>query len=382
MEPLTLVGIIAVAALVAFILLVWAVGITMIADNEVGVVTKKFANRSLPVGKLVALNGEAGIQADTLAPGWHFFLWPWQYAVEKVPMIRVPEGEIALVIANDGTQCPDNRLLCDRIECSEFQDARAFLVDGGKKGRQIAKLTTGTYRINTRLFTVISSANCESYEIDEKLLHVLTVDAENIGVVTVHDGESLPMGETAAPETKGHSSFQDEQAFIAKGGCRGLQQEVILPGTWNINPWFATVEIVPMTVIPKAHVGVVISYVGPHGEDISGVDFKYGDIVENGNRGIWGKPLNPGKYPINKRTTQVELVPTSNFVLNWSDKTEAHKLDEGLTSIHMRSKDGFNFELQLQQIIHVPYDVAPKLIARFGNMANLVQNVLEPLVGN
>jgi len=381
-EPLTIALVSAAGILLAFVLLVWAFGITMIADDQVGVVTKKFSTRTLPVGKLVALNGEAGVQADTLAPGWHFFLWPWQYSVEKVRMLRVPEGEIALVISNDGEPCPESRLLGDRIDCSNFQDGRAFLTKGGKKGRQITKLTTGTYRINTRLFTVISSVNCEAYGIATELLQVLTVDAENIGLVTVHDGKSLPVGETAAPETAGHASFQDEQAFIEKGGYRGLQQEVILPGSWNINPWFATVEIVPMTVIPKAHVGVVISYVGPHGDDISGADFKYGDIVENGNRGIWGKPLNPGKYPINKRTTQVELVPTSNFVLNWSDKTEAHKLDEGLTSIHMRSKDGFNFELQLQQIIHVPYDVAPKLIARFGNMANLVQNVLEPLVGN
>lgn len=382
MNTWLLVCIYVVAAIAGILTFAWALGVVVIGDDQVGIVTKKFSSKSLPVGKMVALNGEAGVQADTLAPGWHFFFFPWQYSIEKVSMIVISEGEIALVIANDGNTVPDNRILGDRVDCSNFQDGKAFLSNGGKKGRQIAKLTTGTYRINTRLFTVISSANARKFDIDPAHLNVLTIDAENIGIVTIHDGASLKSGETAAPETSGHSSFQDEQSFISNNGFRGLQHEVILPGTWNINPWFATVEIVSMTIVPKAHVGVVISYVGPDGKDISGIDFKYGDIVENGNRGIWGKPLNPGKYPINKRTTQVELVPTSNFVLNWSEKTESHGLDNGLESIHMRSRDGFDFQLQIQQILHVPYEVAPKLIARFGNMANLVQNVLEPLIGN
>ena len=54
-------------------------GLVVIGELQVGIVAKKFARRSLAAGRLIALDGEAGFQADTLAPGWHFFLWPWQY---------------------------------------------------------------------------------------------------------------------------------------------------------------------------------------------------------------------------------------------------------------------------------------------------------------
>jgi uncharacterized membrane protein YqiK len=378
--------IIAGSVLVGLLLLIlfssWALGLVRIADDEVGIVTKKFAFKNLETGRLVALHSEAGVQAETLAPGWHFFLWPWQYSVEKIDMIVVPEGEIAIVIANDGDSIPDGRQFADRVESKSFQDAVTFLTNGGQKGRQLAKLTTGTYRINTRLFDVITSKTAGNYGIDGRMLHVVSVSAEHVGIVTVHDGKSLPVGETAAPSVDGHHSYQDEHAFISVGGYKGLQHEVITPGTYSFNPWFVTVEIVEMTHIPIASVGVVNSFVGDIGVDVSGVDFKYGDIVENGKRGIWQTPLNPGLYPLNLRTTSVEIVPTSNFVLNWAHRSEAHNLDANLSSIKLRSRDGFDFVLDVQQILHVQYDVAPKLIARFGSMANLVQNVLEPLIGN
>ncbi len=44
--------------------------LVMIGEREVGIVVKKFSTRSLPAGRLVALNGEAGYQADTLDLGF------------------------------------------------------------------------------------------------------------------------------------------------------------------------------------------------------------------------------------------------------------------------------------------------------------------------
>jgi uncharacterized membrane protein YqiK len=80
---------------------------------------------------------------------------------------------------------------------------------------------------------------------------------------------------------------------------------------------------------------------------------------------------------------KLELVPTTNLVLNWaSARSEAHNLDKNLSTITVRSKDGFPFNLDVAQIIHVPSKEAPKVIARFGNMVNLVSQVLEPTIGN
>jgi uncharacterized membrane protein YqiK len=70
-------------------------------------------------------------------------------------------------------------------------------------------------------------------------------------------------------------------------------------------------------------------------------------------------------------------------VLNWATgKTEAHHLDANLSTITVRSADGFNFNLDVSQIIHIPRNDAPKVIARFGDMSALVTQVLEPTIGN
>jgi len=93
--------------------------------------------------------------------------------------------------------------------------------------------------------------------------------------------------------------------------------------------------------------------------------------------------MDPGKYPINSYTHRVEIVPTANVVLNWATgKTEAHNLDKNLSTITVRSSDGFTFNLDVSQIIHIPRSEAPKVIARFGSMVNLVTQVLEPTIGN
>jgi len=179
-----------------------------------------------------------------------------------------------------------------------------------------------------------------------------------------------------------HDNFQNTQKFIDNGGRRGLQEQVILSGSWNLNPWFVVVEQAPMTEIPIGHVGVVISYVGQPHEDVSGVEFKHGDLVNQGHKGVWVTPLYPGKHPLNTRVMKMELVPTTHIVLNWATRTEAHAYDEKLSSITVRSKDGFSFNLDVAQIIHGGALDAPKVISRVGSMQNLVDHVLEPIVGN
>jgi len=123
--------------------------------------------------------------------------------------------------------------------------------------------------------------------------------------------------------------------------------------------------------------------VGAAGKDVTGDSFKHGNLVSRGEKGVWVEPLDPGKYPINPFTHKVEPVPTANVVLNWATgKSESHKLDEKLSTITVRSQDGFTFNLDVSQIIHIPRQDASKVIARFGSVANLVTQVLEPTIGN
>lgn len=349
-------------------------GMVIVPEDRIGLVTKKFVLfgkfKELPGGRIIATNGEAGFQARTLAPGLYFGKWIWQYEITMESFTVIPEGKIGLALSNDGDEIPTGNILAQRVDCDNFQDAEKFLTTGGQRGRQASYITAGSYRINTMLFQI-------------SITDMIRIQESMVGVVTTLDGLPIERGQIAGKLIEGHNNFQDFNAFIKNGGNRGLQPQVILAGSYNLNPWAVQIEETPMSEIPIGYVGVVISYIGQEGKDLTGSGFTHGNIVEKGCKGVWLEPLGPGKYPINKYTMKLELVPTTNLVLNWaSARSEAHNLDKNLSTITVRSKDGFPFNLDVAQIIHVPSIEAPKVIARFGNMVNLVSQVLEPTIGN
>jgi uncharacterized membrane protein YqiK len=425
----------------------WLFGVILVPDDSIGIVTKKFVlfgtNRRLADGRILALGGEAGFQADTLAPGLHWALWPWQFSVKMQKFVTIPVGKIGLVEACDGRPLASGRIVARRVESNSFQNARAFLEGGGERGPQIDVVAPGTYRINPLLFSIrladaiiippgqigvveardgrplvpgrviAKQVACDSFQdgaaflanggergpqmgvissgtfrvnpvlFDVKPAPVLDIPDNKVGIVTTREGKPLGNGEIAGPEVPGHNMFQNPETFVANGGCKGLQEQVLLAGRYFINPRFATVEIVDMCEVPIAHVGVVIAYIGNEGKDVTGAAFRHGNLVSKGERGVWVEPLDPGKYPINPYTHKVTNVPTANVVLNWATgKSEAHQLDKNLSTITVRSADGFRFNLDVSQIIHIPRNDAPKVIARFGDMASLVTQVLEPTIGN
>jgi uncharacterized membrane protein YqiK len=257
-------------------------GIIIVPEDRIGLVTKKFVlfgdKKSLPEGRIFATEGEAGFQAKPLAPGIYFWLWIWQYDVVLQPLTVVPTGKIGLVLARDGKELETGSILARKVECDGFQDAEAFLKIGGRKGRQTAVITAGSYRINTLLFEV-------------EITDITEIQENMVGIITTMDGASIPVGQISGKPIEGHNNFQDADQFLNAGGNKGLQQQVILAGSYNLNPWFARVEEIHMTEIPIGHVGVVISYVGEDGVDISGTEFKHGNIVEKGFKGVWNEPL-------------------------------------------------------------------------------------------
>lgn len=371
---LTLIAVLFVCALLHKVILRVLFGMIIVPENRIGLVTKKFvlfgACRALPDGKIIATRGEAGFQARTLAPGLYWGMWIWQYSIHMQSFTVIPEGKIGLLLSNDGQEIPTGSILARRVDSDNFQDAEKFLNNGGQKGRQTAYITAGTYRINTFAFTVT-------------IADMIIIHENRVGVVTTLDGNPISKDQIAGAQVDGHNNFQDFDAFLEQGGNRGLQPQIILAGSYNINPWAVQIEEILMTDVPIGYVGVVISYIGEDGQDVTGESFKHGNIVAKGFRGVWQEPLGPGKYPLNKYTMKMELVPTTNLVLNWANaRSEAHALDKNLCTITVRSKDGFPFNLDVSQIIHIPANEAPKVIARFGSMTNLVSQVLEPTIGN
>jgi uncharacterized membrane protein YqiK len=168
--------------------ILWFCGIIMVPNDSVGVVTKKFSlfgkHRDLPDGSIIALQGEAGYQADTLTPGLHFGLWPLQYNVELVKFLTIAPGKVGCVEACDGKPLPTGRIIARQVPCDSFQDARAFLTNGGERGPQMALIGPGTYRINPLLFRV-------------ELANAIDIPDNKVGVVTTREGCALARGEIA-----------------------------------------------------------------------------------------------------------------------------------------------------------------------------------------
>ena len=417
-----------------------------IGPTQVGLVRKRFGKK-LPGDNPVAFNGEAGYQAELLMPGLRFKFspffavtkHPWvQVPAGQIGVVIAQVGKPLPIGAKSAAY---------KNDFGNFTDFRAFVSGDGQKGVQRPVLAPGTLApIHPVAFLVItktlvygvpvseelrqrmdkSTMTCEAFGLDVRQLDVTRIEPhateggrvlDMIGVVTSLEGDPLPAGDIASrlgafddiremeddarragaqPLTNSklietilgskngeHKSYQDFQAFLDKGGRIGLQHDPLLYGAYNLNPFLLRVEQVPMLVVEQGQVAVVKSYVGLPTEDTSGAEFKFGSLVRPGHRGIWEEPLRTGKYTINPRIYQAEVVPTSILNLNWSKETsEAHKLDERLTAIVAKSREGFQFSIDLQVLIHVPDTQAPRVISMVGSMKNLVDEVLQAAVGN
>jgi uncharacterized membrane protein YqiK len=304
MQALILVAIVVIGLPVALAILAWLFGVRYIPHNKVGIVEKWWSPKgSLSEGRIIARAGEAGFQTEILRGGLHFAFFPWQYRIHWEPLVAVAEGKIGYVYARDGAPLPPMQTLGAVVECNHFQDARAFLDNGGQRGRQRLILREGVFAINQALFVVITEDrvysgpikdkeaktyqdlqgqlhSCGGFQpvvigfgsagerVDTRVIGSELLASDNIGIVTIHDGATISSGEIIAPEVRAeegqpdHNYFQDPEMFLALGGRRGKQLQVLTDGTFFINRWFATVEIKPKTLIPIGYVGVVVSYYG------------------------------------------------------------------------------------------------------------------------
>ena len=379
-----------------------------IEANQVGLVRAKDGKPLPPgrtFGKVVECNnfqdaqtfidngGESGKQLAILTAGV-YQINTNLFEILTAPVTTVPQGEIGLVVANDGMPRPENQIFGKVVECNNFTNAQAFIDNKGQQGKQLAILTAGKYQINTDLFTVITSANAAQYNVNPDELKVYTVEKNKIGIVTTLDGKSLPEGEIAGSVIQDHDYFQRPQKFIELGGYKGLQQEFLQEGSWSLNPWFVRVEQVALTEISADKVGVIISYIGKTPERESSEDF----LVDEGYKGVLRNPLRAGKYAINTRVKTVEIVPTNEIVLEWSDEVKPEdNYDASLKVLNGVSKDAFKLKIKVTQIISIAEKDAPRMILRVGSelvnssidkmsknnaIKNLVVRRLGPMIDN
>ena len=373
--------------------------------------------------------GEKGPQLAILPPG-QYQINPHLFTVNIVNAVFIAETQVGIVEAVAGAACPVGRIFADPVECDAFQDADAFLRNGGQKGPQIRVLPPGNYRVNTALFKVERVA-------------VTVIPNGHIGLLTAMDGARIMEGSLLSRKVEGHSNFENGHAFVTNGGQRGHQLDVLMPGTYRLNTMLFVVKaVVPWTTITADSVGIVtvlegrpimkareiaaeelgldvhnnfqdaaafLAAGGQKGLQIpvlrsgnyainpwfAGIDqvpmieVKIGEcgvvtsfvgeegedttdsnvnakIVANGKRGIWAEPLGPGRHPLNTKVCKVDKVPTTQILLNWADTQN---------SAHQLDSDLKTITLRTADAFNVSMDVSVIIHIAMADAPKVVANL-------
>lgn len=194
-----------------------------VGSDSVGVVYKHAMGPSLKEGRILAVKGEMGPQADILRPGWHFGYWPVIYTVKTVPLTEVKSGQVGIIETVDGLPMDGGQLFApewSRDEVQKMLDARYFLTDGkGRKGKQVTVLTPGRYPLNTELYKV------KMVDQSEVLQGEVAVLKANFGTPAsvVIRGENTPADDDS------------RMIRLAKEGEMGIRAEALPPGKYALN---------------------------------------------------------------------------------------------------------------------------------------------------
>src|SRR4051794_12204316 len=477
-----------------------------VAAREIAIKERRYLGAKMPPGRVVATEGEVGIQADVLKPGLHLIKWPFEKVVRKVPLIEigademgvieavdgepmppgrifapdraqnahnnfqdpiafikqggvkgiqlrtlppglwpihpylfrvsvakctlVPQGKVGVITAADGGPLDPGRLLGKAIlDHRNFQDAEQFIASGGQKGPQVDILTPGVYRILTQSASIEGGNEAKPGLFNVRLFDATVINENQIGLVEALDGAPLNPRDYVAESFAGHDNFQDGHEFIGEGGQRGPQKDILLPGTYYINPLLF--KVIPETAkeIKPGEVAVVVSNVGKDpseevrremaakvrqrmereereqveesaarldimddkrtAEEIK-AELMSGDpadrrldegaheayVVPEGYRGIQESVVGPGRYYVNTLAVSPIIIPTTNQTVEWT----AGEVTNTFDPFEVISKDGFTMQLEVRVVFRVKPEDAPFMVAKIGDVTRLIQNVMHPLI--
>src|SRR5687767_2919982 len=283
-----------------------------VGAREIAIKERRYLGAKMPPGRVVATEGEVGIQADVLKPGLHLIKFPFEKVVRKVPLIEIGADELGVIEAVDGEPMPSGRIFApDRAQNAHnnFQDPIAFIKRGGVKGIQLRTLPPGLWPIHPYLFRV-------------SVAKATLVPQGKVGVVTAADGDPLDPGRLLGKAIPDHRNFQDAEQFIASGGQKGPQVDILTPGVYRIlvqsgviegssetKPGLFNVRLFDATVINENAVGIVDALDGAplNPRDYVAASFSGHDnfqdghefIGNGGQRGPQKDILLPGTYYIN-----------------------------------------------------------------------------------
>ena len=299
------------------------VPVVTIENNRVGVVVAADGN-TIPSGRLLGQSiprhenfqngqvflengGQKGPQIDILLPG-QYRIHPKLFQVTVWPATLIPTKKVGLVTAKDGESLPPTEYVARAIPVSpghaDFQNAGAFLAQGGQRGPQMDFLKPGIYYINPLMFEV-------------NLDDVLLVQRGEVAAIVSNVGKD-PAIEllTSSPQVALDSDLKGVERYVVKAGFRGIQKEVLGPGTYYLNGLAFTSHI----------------------------------------------------------------IPTTNITIDWADEKLHENSPRVFDPLEIVSHDGFEMTVEVKVILRVQPEQAPHMVARIGTIQNLVEHVIHPLI--
>ncbi len=250
--------------------------------------------------------GQKGPQIDILLPG-SYRVNTAMFSVEMREAVVIPAQKVGMVTAKDGEPLPPSEYVAKSVAGhKDFQDGAAFLAASGQRGPQLDFLKPGTYYVNPLMF-------------DAAFDEVLQVARGEVSVIVSNIGKD-PAGIGAvagSANAKPEDRLKDGiERYVVDAGYRGIQREVLGPGTYYLNKLAYT----------------------PH------------------------------------------IIPTTNITIDWAEEKSPTRGERAFNPLSIVSKDGFQMTVEVKVILRVLPEQAPHMVARIGTIDNLIEHVVHPLI--
>jgi hypothetical protein len=380
-----------------------------VPSDKVGHLKRIYLGSHMPAGRVIALDGEKGLQAKTLAPGFHFiFLIDVLYDVEMIDMVSVAEGQYGILVARDGKPLTAGQYLADEWptdEVEKYFDAEYFMGEGnnntprGQKGPQINVLKPGRYRLNRYLFDV-------KLEVGGRSLHALDVPAGFVAVVksnvgVEYEGEAIvPVSVVEAYTEEVRVEMFREQfesddevekpVVVVEKDDSAVEEETV--ASPEVKP---EKEVVVRGVLSEADLVQVTKEAKNRALRALSVP-----IVPKGHRGVWKDVITPGRYYLNYMAYEVHLVDTriqtweyaGGYERRWinlevkqngeivqeSKQENIPKKEGAADSATLIRVEGWDIFLDSRILMQVTPDNAPYVVASVGGIQEAEDKIITP----
>lgn len=248
---------------------------------------------------------------------------------------HVPSGHMLVVITKTGTHLPEDEVLAGP----------------GQKGIQAAVRGEGWHFIPPVLYETEVKRNVTVPG------RTWTEDGfvpPKVGIVKSLGGEPLPPSE-----------------FLAEKGQQGLWREVLLPGTYRMNPYGYEIKLVDMIEIKQGFVGVLRRKLGVDGPTEFAMKPTEKGIIRD-------KVLHPGLYPIN--TEEFDVIPCEVGIYQTTYHYSTNPSEN--TALVFDASDSNRIQLDCTIEWELKPQYWPEWLSKFRNMNRVESTVIMPNVKN